>query len=244
MKRIIIMGATSGLGQEAALNFINNGWIVGIAGRRSNLLEKIHSLAPDRVHTKNIDICLEDADRKLHELIEELGGMDVYLHCSGIGSQNHTLNSETELKTIQTNGEGFVRMVTTAFNYFKKQKEGGHIAVISSIAGVKGLGVAPAYSASKRMQNTYLEALAQLAHMQRLNISFTDIRPGFVDTELLKGKKYPMLMKSTSVGRSIFHAIIHKKRIVIIDYRYRILVFFWKLIPQYLWERLHVSNRK
>lgn len=91
--------------------------------------------------------------------------MDIYLHCSGIGKRNTGLLPEIELDTLRTNGEGFVRMVTAAFGYFRANG-GGHLAVISSIAGTKGLGSAPAYSATKRMQNTYIDALAQLAHME------------------------------------------------------------------------------
>lgn len=111
--------------------------------------------------------------------------MDLFFLSSGIGSQNPDLKPEIELNTARTNVEGFTRMVTAAFNHFKTQG-GGHIAVISSIAGTKGLGIAPAYSATKRFQNTYIEALAQLSRMQHLNIHFTDIRPGFVATDLLK----------------------------------------------------------
>ena len=82
-------------------------------------------------------------------------------------------------------------MVNTAFHYFARQGK-GHIAVISSIAGTKGLGIAPAYSATKRFQNTYIDALEQLAYMQKKKaIHFTDIRPGFVKTDLLNdGKNY------------------------------------------------------
>lgn len=132
-------------------------------------------------------------------------------------------------------------MVTAAFHYFK-QKGYGHIAVISSIAGTKGLGVAPAYSATKCFQNTYIEALAQLARMQHLDIHFTDIRPGFVNTDLLKGGKYPMLMQADRVAQAIVKAIKRKKRIAVIDGRYRILVFFWRMLPRWLWERLPITN--
>ena len=131
--------------------------------------------------------------------------------------------------------------VTAAFDYFKKTKN-GHIAVISSIAGTKGLGVAPAYSATKRFQNTYIDALAQLARMQHLNIRFTDIRPGFVATDLLRNGKYPMLMHADKVAEYIVRALKHKKRVTVIDGRYRLLVFFWRMIPRWLWERLPIKN--
>jgi short-subunit dehydrogenase len=116
------------------------------------------------------------------------------------------------------------------------------LAVISSIAGTKGMGSAPAYSATKRFQNTYIDALAQLAHMQNLNIRFTDIRPGFVATALLNdGNKYPMLMNPERVANHIVRALNHHKRMVIIDKRYALLVFFWRLIPQWLWERMKIA---
>lgn len=133
-------------------------------------------------------------------------------------------------------------MVTAAFRYFAQQKK-GHLAVISSIAGTKGLGAAPAYSATKRFQNTYIDALEQLAHIQKLSIRFTDIRPGFVATGLLNdGKHYPMLMHTEKVARHIVRALEKKKRIVVIDWRYRILVAFWRLIPPFLWKRMTVRN--
>ena len=112
------------------------------------------------------------------------------------------------------------------------QQGKGHIAVISSIAGTKGLGIAPAYSATKRFRNTYIDALEQLSRMHHLHISFTDI-PGFVATGLLNdGKHYPMLMSPKTVAAHIVRAIHRKQRIAVIDWRYRLLVFFWKLIPR------------
>lgn len=167
--------------------------------------------------------------------------MDLFFLSSGVGSQNRDLEPEIELNTARTNVDGFIRMVTTAFDFFK-ERGSGHIAVISSIAGTKGLGVAPAYSATKRFQNTYIDALAQLARMQHLDICFTDIRPGFVATDLLKNGQYPMLMQPDRVALHIVKALRQKKRVAVIDGRYRILVFFWRLIPRWLWERLPIKN--
>ena len=167
--------------------------------------------------------------------------MDIFLLSSGIGKQNYILQTEIELATAATNVEGFIRMTNAAYHYFKQQGH-GHLAVISSIAGTKGLGAAAAYSATKRFQSTYMEALEQLARMNKLNISFTDIRPGFVATPLLKDDSYPMLMKATNVAKQIVKAISKKKRIAIIDWKYRILVSFWQLIPKWIWLRLPVKK--
>lgn len=241
-KRAVIMGATSGIGYEVARLLLSEGWKLGLAGRREENLRKLQSEFPGQVCIKAIDVKDEDASNALFSLIDELGGMDMYFHSSGIGHQNANLDADIELNTLETNGTGFTRMVGAAFRYFR-DKGKGHIAVISSIAGTKGLGIAPAYSATKRFQNTYIDALEQLASMKKLDIRFTDIRPGFVATNLLNdGKKYPMLMKTDYTVRLIVKALNSKKRIAVIDWKYRILVFFWRLIPRCVWKRMSVKN--
>ena len=241
-KKVIIIGATSGIGREVALIYIAQGWKVGVAGRREAELEALRAAYPEQVSAQALDVTHEDAPEKLQALIEQVGGMDVFLLSSGIGKQNYTLQTELELATAATNVEGFIRMTNAAYHYFEKQGH-GHLAVISSIAGTKGLGAAAAYSATKGFQNIYMDALDQLARMQKLNIRFTDIRPGFVATPLLtSSKKYPMLMDAPVVALDIVSAIEKKKRVAIIDWKFRLLVGFWRLIPKWIWLRLPVRN--
>ena len=239
-KNVIIIGATSGIGREVALIYIAQGWKVGVAGRREAELEALRSAYPEQVSAQALDVTKEDAPQKLQALIEQVGGMDVFLLSSGIGKQNPTLETGLELTTAATNVEGFIRMTNAAYHYFEQQGH-GHLAVISSIAGTKGLGAAPAYSATKGFQNIYMDALDQLARMKKLNIRFTDIRPGFVATPLLNNqKKYPMLMDAPIVALDIVSAI--EKRVAIIDWKFRLLVGFWRLIPKWIWLRLPVKN--
>lgn len=240
-QRAIIMGATSGIGQEVARQLTAKGWLVGIAGRRTERLEALENECERIVCHKTIDVNQEDAPTLLVSLIKQLGGMDLYFHSSGIGWQNDTLDIEKELKTINTNGLGFSRMVITAFNWFAQAK-GGHIACITSIAGTKGLGAAPAYSATKRFQSHYLESLTQLAHIRHLNIRITDIRPGFVSTDLIAGSHYPLQMRTEDVARKIVKAIEREKEVEVIDGKYRLLVALWKLIPRNIWTRLHITQ--
>ena len=167
-----------------------------------------------------------------------MGGLDLYFHAAGIGWKNPMLQADKELMTMQTNAIGFTRMVGAAYRYFAGN-DGGHIACITSIAGTKGLGPAPAYSATKAMQNTYLQALEQLAANKKLNISFTDIRPGFVDTPLLAGSShFPMLMNAEKVAKSIMKAIDKRRHICIIDWRWHVLTTLWQYIPNWVWRRM------
>ena len=262
-KKAIVMGATSGIGMEVAKLLAAKGWQVGIAGRR---IERLQTLISDNKTTlqsggtisdnkatpqggiicyQQIDVTSAEAPSLLLELIDKLGGMDLYFHSSGIGWQNNSLDIEKELKTVETNGLGFTRMVDTAFNWFATHHQNNskaRIACITSIAGTKGLGAAPAYSATKRFQNHYLECLSQQARMRHLPIAITDIRPGFVKTDLIAGSSYPLQLKPEDVAKHIVSAIENGKEVKVIDWRYDILVFLWRLIPRWLWTRLKITT--
>lgn len=239
-KNAIIVGASSGIGMEVAKVLLSDGWHLGIAARREDKLLELKAMAPERIKVMAIDVTQPDAGERLLCLIDELGGMDLYFHASGIGRQNRNLEADIELRTMETNAVGFTRMIGTAYRYFAQRGE-GHIAAITSIAGTKGLGPAPAYSATKALQATYLQALEQQSRQSGLRIRFTDIRPGFVDTALLNGDfKYPMLLQPAAVARDIVGSIYKRRHVRIIDLRYRILTFFWRLIPNWLWRRFRL----
>ena len=242
MKRAIVIGASSGIGREVARLLISEGWTVGVAARREAMLQDLGATA-----IACIDVTAEDATQRLRRLIEDTGGMDLFFYASGIGHQNRQLREDIEISTMQTNGLGFTRMIGEAYRYFAERqeqdgtKEWGHIAAITSIAGTKGLGPAPAYSATKAMQNVYLQALEQQAHQRGLRIRFTDIRPGFVDTALLKGDfRYPMMLQPKNVAREIVSAIKAHDHIRVIDWRYRLLTAFWRRIPRCLWRHFRL----
>ena len=233
MSKVVIVGASSGIGLEVARLFIQRGWTVGVAARRLDLLQTIGA-----AEVEQIDVTCDDAPDKLMSLINRMGGMDLFFYASGVGKQNRELTPDIELWTVETNGLGFTRMIGCAYRYFAQQGR-GHIAAISSIAGTKGLGPAPAYSATKAYQNVYLQALEQQANARKLRIRFTDIRPGFVDTALLSGlPRYPMLLKPERVAREIVSAIEHNKHIRVIDWRYRILTALWRRVPRFIWRQL------
>ena len=240
MKKAIVIGASSGIGYEVARLLKEEGWTLGVAARREDRLQTLKQGAEDRVKTAQIDVTQESSKESLNQLITSVGGMDLFFYAAGIGRQNRDLTEDIEMKTVQTNAVGFMRMIGEAYRYFAEHG-GGHIAAISSIAGTKGLGPAPSYSATKAMQATYLQALEQLAHAQGLKIRFTDIRPGFVDTDLLSGTHhYPMLMKPEPVAKAIVKAVHQKKHVCIIDWKWRLLTALWRRIPRWLWRRLRL----
>ena len=240
-KRAIVVGASSGMGRLVAERLLRRGWTVGVAARRTDRLATIEVARPDgtvvRPAKASIDITAADAPQRLQRLIDTIGGMDLYFHSSGVGKVNMLLEPSAELTTVSTNALGFTRMVGAAFRYMADHG-GGHIAVITSIAGTRGLGPAPAYSATKAFDNTYIEALEQLAATRRLNIRFTDIRPGFVDTDLIRGIHFPMTMRPETVADDIVRAVTSHRHVRVIDWRWRVIVALWRLLPRWIWRRM------
>ena len=238
----IVMGATSGIGYEVALALARQGWRVGVAGRREDILKKMVEETAGIVAYEVIDVTVPQATDALHRLIGKMGGMGLYFHSSGIGYQNTDLDADKELRTIETNCLGMARLVGAAFRYFEQHPETeGQIAVISSIARTRGLGAAPAYSASKRFTSHYMESLCQLKRIKGLrHLHLTDIRPGFVRTPLIEGSHFPMQLDARRVAAIIVAAIRRRQAVVTINWLYRLLVFFWQLIPRWLWVRMKV----
>ncbi|MBQ6162148.1 MAG: SDR family NAD(P)-dependent oxidoreductase [Prevotella sp.] len=243
MKRAIVMGASSGIGFEVARVLLERGWQVGLAARRVELLAELESRFAGQVSVARIDITTDEAVGQLLDLIGRMGGVDLYFHVSGVGWNNPQLDIDREMITMETNACGFTRMVDTMFRYMS-DNGGGHIAAITSIAGTKGLGPAPAYSATKAMQAAYLQALEQLSNSRKLNIRITEIRPGFVKTDLIKGKPYPMLMDKESVARKAVDAALAGKHVAIIDWRYRILTALWRRFPRCIWRRMNLIRKE
>lgn len=246
MKHIVIMGATSGIGLRVAEIYATAGWRVGVAGRKDDVMKELQTRFPKQVEWEHIDITRKDSVTRLENLIKKLGGMDIYFHVSGIGFQNPAVITDEEVATVETNVVGFTRMIDTAFRYFRDvNSRKGHIAAVTSIAGTKGIGELASYSSSKKFQQTYLQALEQLSHMQELDIKFTDIRPGWIRTPLLDpDREYPMTMELEGVVPQIIRALINKTRMVVIDRRWAVGYQLWRMIPERLWANMdiHVSS--
>lgn len=239
---IVIVGASSGIGNSIARIYAARGCHVVACARRIERLEKLKQEFPDSVTPFMLDVDAAYAASRFEEILKSVSNVDTVLNCAGIGKYNPELDSIVDLHTIHTDCLGFVAIADTAYKYFALTGRRGQIAAISSIAGVRSIGLCVSYSASKRFQNAYLEGLDQLRRMKKVNVAITDIRPGFVATDLLdKNRKYPMKMNVNRVARLAVRAIDHQKRVAVIDWRYNLLLIFWRMIPRWLWVRLNIG---
>jgi len=238
MKKAIIVGATSGIGKELARLLSKNGFLVGITGRRNALLVALKHEQPEIFFTKRFDVTdTKLSILKLNELVAELGGLDLLIISSGIGELNENLDFEIEERTIDTNVIGFTAIADWGFNYFRNQGF-GHLAAISSIAGMRGMRQSPSYSSSKAFQINYLQALRQKVGNLQLPITITDIRPGFVNTDMAKGEGLFWVASVEKASGQILKAIIKKKRLQYVTKRWGLIAWMLRIIPNYLYHKM------
>lgn len=238
MKKAIIIGSTSGIGKELAWILSNNDYQVGITGRRMALLEELQDLKPESIKVLQMDITeISLLNDKLERLKIKLGGLDLLIICSGIGELNPDLNFNLEKITIDTNVIGFTCIADWAFNYFSTQNA-GHLVGISSLAGLRGNRIAPAYNATKAFQINYLEGLRQKAYKMKSSITVTDVRPGFVDTAMAKGDGQFWVASPQKAAKQIFDAIKRKRNVVYVTKRWSIIALLLKFLPRILYNKM------
>jgi len=237
MKKAIIIGATSGIGRELARVLAEEGYQVGVTGRRQALLEALAGEFPGRIASRPFDISAADSGEELQSLIDQMEGVDLVVINAGTGKIDPDIPWENEESTIRTNVLGFARMANVAFQHFRL-RGAGHLAGVSSIAGIRGGGGAPAYSASKAFVCNYLQGLRYISEKGGHGITVTDIQPGFVDTAMAQGDHVFWSAPPRKAALQICRALEKKRNHVYITRRWRLIAWILKFLPEWVLSRL------
>jgi short-subunit dehydrogenase len=236
-KKIIIIGATSGIGRRIAERYAEKGHRVGLTGRRLNLLNEIKNKFPEQTEYECFDVTKTNAIEYLKGLIAKIGGLDLLIISAGNGEPSEQLNWEIDKATIDTNVNGFAAVANYGFNYFVQQGH-GQLCTISSVGGNRGGSYAPAYNASKAFQSSYFEGLSIKAWKLKTNIAITCIEPGFVDTKMAKGDGIFWLVPVDKAARQIISAIDMRKRKVYISKRWGLVAWLMRNMPYWVYKRI------
>ena len=243
MKRIIIFGASSGIGKMLAQMYAKEGNMVVASARREENLVALQGEFPNNIVAHAADVTAADVRETFYFMVERLSGADLVIYCSGMGKQNAAFDMGIEHSTIDVNVKGFTELAAAVVEYGSKVQHHVQFVTVSSIASTKGIGISASYSASKMYQVRYMESLRQLSNAMGWNMSFTTIKPGFIATDFIKDHSYPMTMKLPYAVKRIKRAIDCRRNSVVIDWRWGLVVGFWKLIPDWIWYRLPIKSR-
>lgn len=231
-RKILILGASSGIGLALAQQLTAKGHHVAVAARREEQLQTMG--LPYRI----IDVTKTDLlPALLQSLVDELQGMDLFILASGCGNTNRALEPSIELATNAVNVMGFTAAADWAYTYFKEQKR-GHLVAITSITGLRGIADAPSYSASKAYQIHYLDALRTMAAKGTASIVVTDICPGFVDTAMGQGERAFWVAPTEKAARQIIKAIYGARKQAYVTKRWRLVAWLIRLLPDWVYNKI------
>lgn len=236
MKNAIVVGASSGIGRALAVELSRDGYRVGVAARRTELLEQLRDELDGPCAIKTIDVAVPElAMPLLRDLIDELGDVELFIVNAGVGFENPALDWQPEKTTIDVNVLGFAAMVNVAAAHLEARGS-GNLAGISSLAALRGIGAAPAYAASKAFMSNYLQGVWYRFRKSGLPIVVTDVQPGFVDTAMAGGDFW--MASPQTAARQIVAAIRRRKRHVYITRRWRFIAWLMRIVPDALYARL------
>lgn len=242
MKKILLVGATSGIGRRLAEMYAaRSGVRVGVMGRREELLQEFAERCPGSVASA-CDLAGPEAELvcALEDMEARLGGIDCLVLAAGTGCVNPGLDYALERPALLTNVVGWTCVADWAMRYFRGRGQ-GHLAVITSVGGLRGQGGAAVYSASKAFQINYVEGMRCWAHQQAPAVCITEIRPGFVDTDMAQGEGLFWVAPLEKACRQILKALDEERDLVYVSRRWRWVAAVWKRLPLALLKRMKVG---
>ncbi|MEL7059638.1 MAG: SDR family NAD(P)-dependent oxidoreductase [Acidobacteriota bacterium] len=210
---VLISGASSGLGEFLAREFVARGARVGLLARRADRLEALAADLGECAAWQVADVTdREGFSEALDRLADTLGGCDVIVANAGYGRPEapHKFKPGTATAMYDTNVFGMLHMIDWAMPRFVARRS-GHIVGIASLASYVGMPNSPSYCGSKAAMRVHLQSLRVSLH--RYGIAVTTISPGFVESELTARNKAPMpfMWKTDRAARRMADAIEQRR---------------------------------
>ena len=244
-KRAIVIGASAGMGRALAKRLAADGYTVGLAARRINLLQELAQEIPIKTYIKQIDAAKhEEAVKNLEELILEIGGLDLLV------ISTHSFNDANmsdrswmgEKVFLDVDAMGFYALARTGLNVFEEQGH-GHLVGFSSIDGLRGVAKCPVYSAAKAFCSRLMEAERNRFIQKGIPITITDIIPGWInvknDPDYKEKKPEAYWIESLdNATQEIFEAIKNKEPVAYITKRWKQVADIIKVMPDELYNAL------
>ena len=237
--KILITGASSGIGEELArLYATEDNELILLARREERLKNLAQELFP---HAKSVEIVVADVTlfEELQEKIKLLGAVDMVILNAGISiGHSHDITPFKEFKKLyDVNLLSNHAILEILLPHFTAQKS-GKIVFISSLASLISMPTSKAYSSSKRALNAYAEGLRY--KVKKSGIKVVTILPGFVKSELTDKNSFhmPLLLTTHKGAKIIKNAIDKNKRFYAFPFRFYLIISALNLLPQFLRDKI------
>ena len=242
-KKIWITGASSGIGKALAIKFAKEGWQVAASARRENLLNELEKVNSN-IYSFPLDVVdLESSKKIFNEIIGKLGGIDLCVFSTGTydPKKEREINLEQIQNTINVNFFGTLNCIKAVEKYFKEKKN-GHISIVSSVAGYRGLPNSTGYGPSKAALTNLAESL--YFDFKKYNVRVSLISPGFIKTPMTDKNKFkmPFIKSSEFAANKIYKGLINSKTFEItFPKQLTIIMKILRIIPY--WKYLYLIEK-
>jgi short-subunit dehydrogenase len=243
-KRAILVGASSGIGAALARRLAHEGYTVACLARRADLLQVLcDDINQASGETRAVPYTHDTTNYKVipqlfKDIVTDFGGLDLFVYCAGIslpvGLNN--FDFEKDRATTEANYIGALAWFNPVAEMFQALKK-GQIVGISSVAGERGRVGNPSYNASKAALSCYLEALRN--RLTRLGVHVLTVKPGFVQTDMVKSAKGTFwVISPEQAADDIWNGIRRHKQDIYIPARWRLVMFIIRNIPSVIFRRM------
>jgi short-subunit dehydrogenase len=235
--RVVITGASSGIGEALARHYAAAGNVLGLISRRpANAQGLAGSVVPYPLDVTDIAAL----ERAAGDFISRFGAPDLVIANAGIGlgtSGEDLRDMELLRRTLEVNVVGLAATLA-AFAPSMRQAGSGTLVGICSVAGFRGLAGNGAYSGSKSAAITWLESLR--TEMHGSGVAVVCICPGYIDTPLTRVNRFrmPFLVTADDGARRIARAIARRPRLAVIPWQMALVSVVLRMLPGWLYDRL------
>jgi short-subunit dehydrogenase len=240
---ILITGASSGIGEALAVEMASRGLAVGLIARRepqlTELCERIESQGGTAAWATADVTDLNGLVAAIQSIETKLGPTSILVANAGISGRSPA--SDPDLARIQkvmdVNFNGAIHATKAVLPHMLSQKS-GHLVVISSVAGFRGLPKSSAYSSSKAAISTYWESLR--VEVQPHGIAATTINPGYIKTPLTDKNQHPMpfIISAEKAAKIMANGILARRKVITFPWRMRWVMRLMRFLPVWLYDRL------
>lgn len=232
-----ITGGGSGIGQALAVRLVRAGWTVAVSGRRPEALQETAQLADGNVHAYPLDVSDLEAMRQTAARIEsELGPLGLVVLNAGMGQfvKLDNLRAETFAAHMRVNYLGVVNGIDAVVQAFRR-RHAGHIVIVASVAGYRGVPRAATYGPTKAALINLAESLRFA--LEREGITISVCNPGFVATPMTEGSRFPMpfLMSADAAAERLYRGILKQKFEIAFPRRFVLLLKLFRCLPYALY---------
>ena len=239
-KVIWITGASTGIGKSLAIKFSKNGWKVAISARRAEILDDI-SKQNKNIFPFPLDVTNKEECKKVFlEIKNKLQNIDICVFSTGTWDPKKEKDIDIDQieNVMKVNFFGTLNSIKSVEKYFKDSGK-GHISIVSSIAGYRGLPNSTGYGPSKSALNNLAESL--YFDFKKYGVRISLISPGFIKTPMTDKNdfKMPFLKTSEYAADKIYHGLVNTNVFEIhFPKQLTLILKFLKILPNWLYLKL------